>query len=184
MLFENGAFLAADTEITARALRLYLIGLPFAAIDLLLVYAFYARKDTFTPALIGIVSLAVYLGVALLLFERFGLFSLMLADSAKHFVHASISGWLLWRRLDGFGAQRLAVTGLKSALASLAMVALALLTLPALSGAIGSASIAHELLLVIVCALLYGGAFLLAAHWLKLQELAWLLKLLKQRTVG
>ena len=46
LLFENGAFLAADTEITAQALRLYLIGLPFAAIDLLLVYAFYARKDT------------------------------------------------------------------------------------------------------------------------------------------
>ena len=44
LLFENGAFLAADTEITAMALRLYLIGLPFAALDLLLVYAFYARR--------------------------------------------------------------------------------------------------------------------------------------------
>ena len=171
----------ADTEITAQALRLYLIGLPFAAIDLLLVYAFYARKDTFTPALIGIVSLAVYLGVALLLFERFGLFSLMLADSAKHFVHASISGWLLWRRLDGFGAQRLTVTGVKSALASLVMVAIALLTLPALTAAIGAASILHELLLVLISALLYGGAFLLAAHWLKLHELAWLIDLLRQR---
>ena len=107
LLFENGAFLAADTEITAQALRLYLIGLPFAAIDLLLVYAFYARKDTLTPALIGIVSLLSYMGVALLLFERYGLFSLMVADSVKHFVHAAISAVLLWRRLDGFGAQRL-----------------------------------------------------------------------------
>ena len=184
LLFENGAFLAADTAITAQALRLYLIGLPFAAIDLLLVYAFYARKDTFTPALIGIISLAVYLAVALLLFERFGLFSLMLADSAKHFVHASISGWLLWRRLDGFGAQRLTVTGVKSALASLIMLAIALITLPWLTSAIGAASIWHELLLVLSCAALYGGAFLLAAHWLKLQELSWLLKLLKQRTLG
>ncbi len=184
LLFENGAFLAADTAITAQALRLYLIGLPFAAIDLLLVYAFYARKDTFTPALIGIISLAVYLAVALLLFDRFGLFSLMLADSAKHFVHASISGWLLWRRLDGFGAQRLTVTGVKSALASLIMLAIALITLPWLTSAIGAASIWHELLLVLTCAALYGGAFLLAAHWLKLQELSWLLKLLKQRTLG
>ena len=50
LLFEHGAFVAADTEITANALRVYLIGLPFAAIDLLLVYAFYARKDTLTPA--------------------------------------------------------------------------------------------------------------------------------------
>ena len=184
LLFENGAFLAADTAVTAQALRLYLIGLPFAAIDLLLVYAFYARKDTFTPALIGIISLVVYLGVALLLFERLGLFSLMVADSAKHFVHASISGWLLWRRLEGFGAQRLTVTGMKSALASLAMAAVALLTLPGLSAAIGAASVLQELLLVVICATLYGGVFLLAAHWLKLQELAWLLKLLKQRAFG
>ena len=94
LLFEHGAFVAADTEITANALRLFLLGLPFAAIDLLLVYAFYARKDTLTPALIGVVSLVCYLAAALLLFERFGLYSLMIADSVKHLVHAAISGGL------------------------------------------------------------------------------------------
>ena len=181
LLFENGAFLAGDTEITAQALRLYLIGLPFAALDLLLVYAFYARKDTLTPALIGIVSLVAYLGVALLLFERYGLFSLMVADSVKHFVHASISGVLLWRRLQGFGRQRLLLTGAKSALASLCMAGLALLSLPMLQARIGSATILHELALVAVCALLYGGVFLLAARWLKLEELAWLMRLLRER---
>ncbi|MEO1165953.1 MAG: murein biosynthesis integral membrane protein MurJ, partial [Chloroflexota bacterium] len=61
LLFEGGAFTAIDTDITALALRLYLIGLPFAAIDLLLVYAFYARKDTFTPAMIGVFSHIVYI---------------------------------------------------------------------------------------------------------------------------
>lgn len=181
LLFENGAFVAADTEITSQALRLYLIGLPFAAIDLLLVYAFYARKDTLTPALIGIVSLVSYLGVALLLFERFGLFSLMVADSVKHFVHASISSLLLRRRLDGFGSQRLAITGFKSALASLIMAMIALVTLPRLMDVIGSTSVLHELLLVVICAVLYGGVFLLAARLLKLQELSWLLNLMRLR---
>ena len=181
LLFENGAFVAADTEITSQALRLYLIGLPFAAIDLLLVYAFYARKDTLTPALIGIVSLVSYLGVALLLFERFGLFSLMVADSVKHFVHASISSLLLRRRLDGFGSQRLAITGFKSALASLIMAMIALVTLPQLMDVIGSTSVLHELLLVVICAVLYGGVFLLAARLLKLQELSWLLNLMRLR---
>ena len=181
LLFENGAFLAADTEVTAQALRLYLIGLPFAAIDLLLVYAFYARKDTLTPALIGIVSLATYMGVALLLFERYGLFSLMVADSVKHLVHASISGVILWRRLDGLGTQRLRRTAFKSALASIVMAAIAHFTLPSITTWIGAASILHELLLVTVCALLYGGIFVLAARWLKLHELSWLLTLLRQR---
>ncbi len=184
LLFENGAFLAADTEITAMALRLYLIGLPFAAIDLLLVYAFYARKDTLTPALVGIVSLVCYLAAALLLFERFGLFSLMIADSVKHFTHASISGILLWRRLDGLGSQWLARTGLKAAIASLLMAGFALVSLPSLTQWIGAASIAREALLVGVCALLYGAVFLLAARMLKIQELSWLLKLLRERLVG
>ncbi len=181
LLFENGAFLAADTEITATALRLYLIGLPFAALDLLLVYAFYARKDTLTPALVGIVSLVCYLAAALMLFERFGLFSLMIADSVKHFVHASISAVLLWRRLDGFGNQRLARTGLKAALASLIMAGVAIATLPALSQWIGAESLLRELALVGICALLYGGVFLLAARILKIQELSWLLRLLRER---
>ncbi len=181
LLFENGAFLAADTEITATALRLYLIGLPFAALDLLLVYAFYARKDTLRPALVGIVSLVCYLGAALLLFERFGLFSLMIADSVKHIAHAAICGALLWRRLGGFGRQRLARTGLKSALASLMMALVALATLPALSQWIGGTSLPREIALVAVCALLYGGVFSLAARALKLDELAWLLKLLRER---
>ncbi len=181
LLFENGAFQAADTEITARALRLYLIGLPFAALDLLLVYAFYARKDTLTPALVGIVSLLCYLAAARLLFEEFGLFSLMIADSIKHFAHAAISALLLWRRLGGFGPQRLARTGLKSMLASLIMAGFALGTLPALSQWIGAESILRELALVGIGALLYGGLFLLAARLLKIEELSWLLKLLRQR---
>ena len=184
LLFENGAFLAADTANTAQALRLYLLGLPFAAVDLLLVYAFYARKDTLTPALIGIVSLVCYMGVALLLFERYGLYSLMIADSVKHGVHASISALLLWRRLDGFGAQRLWRTLLKSALASLIMAGIALATLPTLMELIGAASIINEMLLVAACALLYGGVFLLAARWLRLDELAWLFNLLRQRLGG
>jgi len=181
LLFENGAFLAADTEVTAQALRLYLIGLPFAALDLLLVYAFYARKDTLTPALVGIVSLIFYMGVALLLFERYGLFSLMIADSVKHFAHATISGVLLWRRMDGFGRQRLARTGIKSALSSLIMAVVALLTLPTLMELIGAGTVLQEALLVLLCALIYGGVFLTVARWLKLQELSWLVKLLRER---
>ncbi|MCA9915522.1 MAG: murein biosynthesis integral membrane protein MurJ, partial [Anaerolineae bacterium] len=107
LLFQGGEFTSADTLITVQALRYYLIGLPFAALDLRLVYAFYARKDTFTPALIGLFSHGVYIVTVLLLFERFSLYSLMLADSLKHIVHASISGVLLHRRLRGFGDQRL-----------------------------------------------------------------------------
>ena len=181
LLFENGAFLAGDTLVTSGALRWYLLGLPFAALDLLLVYAFYARKDTLTPALVGILCLALYVGAALLLFEPLGLYSLMLADSLKHAAHAIICGALLWRRLGGFGGQRLLATGGKALLASLVMAAAAAVSLPALQGWIGAETVLHEALLVVIAGLCYGGIFWLAARWLRLDELAWLWGLLRQR---
>lgn len=181
LLFEHGAFAAADTEITARALRLYLIGLPFAAIDLLLVYAFYARKDTLTPALIGLVSLAVYMLAALVLFDAYGLFSLMIADSLKHLVHTLIAGILLARRMGGFGSQRLTLTAVKTLTASLVMAAAAVVTLPLLTRWVGTASLLHEAVLVGIGAALYGGIFLLMARLLRIEELQWLMTLLRQR---
>ena len=184
LLFENGAFVAADTAITATALRLYLLGLPFAALDLLLVYAFYARQDTLTPALVGIFSLVCYMVALLLLFERYGLYSLMLADSVKHAAHATVCGILLWRRLGGFGGQGLLRTGIKALLASAVMAALATATLPTLSDWLGNASILHELLLVGLSTALYGGVFLLAARLLKLEEIGWLWRLLRERLAG
>lgn len=184
LLFEHGAFGAADTQVTAQALRLYLIGLPFAAVDLLLVYAFYARKDTLTPALVGVLSLLCYMGAALLLFDAFGLYSLMIADSLKHVAHATISAFLLWRRLAGFGGQRMARTVFKTALASAIMAGSALATLPALSAALGGRGIVGEALLVAAGALLYGGLFLVMARLLRLDELAWLWSLLRRRILA
>ncbi|MGB1287222.1 MAG: murein biosynthesis integral membrane protein MurJ [Aggregatilineales bacterium] len=181
LLFEHGAFTADMTDVTAQALRLYLFGLPFAAIDLLLVYAFYARKDTVTPALIGVFSLVVYMVIASAGLERFGLFSLMLADSAKHIVHAVISAVLLRRQLKGFGQQRLLITAFRTTIAAGVMVIIAMLTLPALTDIIGTQGILREALLVMVTGVLYGGIFIGLALLLKVEELLWLVQLIRQR---
>ncbi len=181
LLFEHGAFTAADTSITALALRLYLFGLPFAALDLLLVYAFYARQDTLTPALVGLLSLTVYMIVALALFSRFGLFSLMIADSVKHAVHALTSAYLLRQRLDGFGGQRLLLTIGKAGLAALAMAAAIALALPPLTRWLGARGALAELALVTISGALGVGIYLLLAARLRLEELRWLTGLVRQR---
>ncbi|MBP8002562.1 MAG: murein biosynthesis integral membrane protein MurJ [Chloroflexi bacterium] len=118
LLFQHGAFTPADTNITAEVLRIYLLGLPFAAVDQMLVFASYARKDTLRPAVVGVVSMVVYTAAALLLIRPLGLLSLMVADAVKHVVHTLLMLWLLrreWGELSG-----LAVTGtlLKSTLAA------------------------------------------------------------------
>jgi putative peptidoglycan lipid II flippase len=106
LLFEHGRFLPADTLITAQVLRVYLLGLTFAAVDQMLIYAAYARKDTRRPALVGVISLGVYLAIALLLLEPLGLLSLMAADAAKHMVHTALMMGVIYQHigsLRGFG---------------------------------------------------------------------------------
>lgn len=181
LLFQHGAFTAADTDVTVQALRLYLIGLPFAAIDLLLVYAFYARKDTLTPALVGVVSLLVYMATALLLLDTLGLFSLMVADSVKHIVHALLSAVLLWRRLDGLTGQRLVGSFLRTSLAAGGMGLAGWLALPALMSLIGTHGLLREMLLVLASGGLCALVFAALAALLRIEELRWLLGLLRRR---
>ncbi|MBL8152922.1 MAG: murein biosynthesis integral membrane protein MurJ [Anaerolineae bacterium] len=181
LLFQHGAFNAHDTAMTVMALRLYLIGLPFAALDLLLVYAFYARQDTLTPALIGVLSLGVYMAVAVLLFPRAGLFSLMIADSVKFVVHALVSAGLLRRRMGGFGDQRLLLTIGKSLLAAGAMGAVAWIITPLLTTWIGTASLIREVLLVLLAGGISTAIFLGIAALLRIDELRWLGAMLRRR---
>jgi len=181
LLFEHGAFTATDTAITTQALHLYLFGLPFAAIDLLLVYAFYARQDTLTPALIGVISLAVYTVVALLLQDSVGLYSLMIADSVKHIVHATLSAALLWIRLEGLGGQALLLTLLKTSAASVVM-GLATWAAVTLSAQILPAPTLLNEIMIVALALGVGALAYLGLAWaLRIDEMRWLMQLIRKR---
>ncbi len=181
LLFEHGLFTARDTALTGLALRLYLFGLPFAAVDLLLVYAFYARQDTLTPAVIGLVSLIAYMVVALVLLPQYGVFSLMIADSVKHLLHAGMSAYILRRRLGGFGEQRLLITLAKTTLAAGAMgIAARVALLPVMSFTRTDGTlreIALVLILGVISAAVYGGL----AYLLRIDELRWLIALVRRR---
>jgi putative peptidoglycan lipid II flippase len=132
LVFEHGKFTAYDTLWTVRALRYYLIGLVFATVDWPLNYAFYARQDTLTPALVGVLSVGVYLAVALSLLQPLGMLGLVLADSAKHFSHALTMLYLTWRRAGSLAGLGLGQAALKALLAAGVMAGLMAL---ALSGA-------------------------------------------------
>ncbi len=124
LIFEHGAFTAYDTAWTTLALRCYLLGLVFAAVDWPLNYAFYARQDTLTPASVGVLSVFVYLMVALSLMKPLGMIGLVLADSAKHTAHALTMLVLLHRRVGSLRGHGAGATTFKAVLASAIMGAL------------------------------------------------------------
>jgi putative peptidoglycan lipid II flippase len=133
LLYERGKFTPDDTLQTALVLQLFLLGLSFAAIDQMLIFAFYARKDTFTPSMVGVISVVVYLVAAILLRGPLGLFSLMIADSLKQMTHALVTGFLLSRRLGGFERTSLTPTLIKCLAASALTGGIAALALSLLS---------------------------------------------------
>lgn len=120
LAFEHGGFSSQSTTLTSNVLKLYLVGLPFAAVDQLLIFAFYARKNTLAPALVGVLSVIVYLAVAQCLIGPLGLYSLMIADSVKHMVHAGVMAFLMNKNLGGI-RDNIGATTLKTVLTSAVM---------------------------------------------------------------
>jgi putative peptidoglycan lipid II flippase len=183
LLLEHGDFLPHDTAITSRALQLYLLGLPFAAVDLLLVFSFYARQDTLTPSLIGIGTIVLNLATALLLMPAIGLFSLMIADSVKQLAHALISWVILRRRLGNLAEHGVSKALGKALLASLVM---GLVTYGALWGirtALSGDNLIIEGLVVGVPALLGAAVYLSLITHLRVEEINLLWQALR-RLVG
>ncbi|MEO7912168.1 MAG: murein biosynthesis integral membrane protein MurJ [Roseiflexaceae bacterium] len=121
-LFQHGNFTAADTDTTARALLLYLPGLPAAALDQMLLFAFYAHKRTLAPNLVQGAAVGIYALTALSLLRgaNLGLSALILGNSAQWVGHALIL-LLLSRGLVHLRGLRLGEAFWKSVLASLAM---------------------------------------------------------------
>ncbi|HET6262856.1 MAG TPA: lipid II flippase MurJ, partial [Chloroflexia bacterium] len=113
-----------DQALVVLALLFYIPGLPFSAIDQVLIIAFYARKNTLTPVLIGIAAAGVYLAVAFATVDTMGMTGLVLANSAQLTFHAIVTGLLLWRALrseGGLGGHGIAEVAFKALGASVLM---------------------------------------------------------------
>ncbi len=79
------------------ALLIYLPGTLFAAFDQALIFAYYARKNTKTPQLVGVAAVGVYFLFALTLVGRFNMAGLVAANSAQFIFHAIVMVVLLRR---------------------------------------------------------------------------------------
>jgi putative peptidoglycan lipid II flippase len=167
LLFKHGAFDAADQSLTVLALSIYVIGLPFSAVDQVLLFAFYARKNTFTPAMIGIAQFAVYLAIAYSTYQTWGMAGLVLANSAQLAFHAIVTAVFLLRAMRSAGGLRgygIGATALKAGAASLALGIVSFVTWWLLAGVLQNENLLTDTLLLGIPALM-GGALYATLVW-------------------
>ncbi len=167
LLFQHHKYTFQNSLLTAIALQNYAYQLPFIAIDQLLLSAFYARKNTITPVIVGVVSFAGYLAVALPFWQTIGMPALAFANTVQNSLHPIILLVLL-RMAIGPIRIRETIPVLIKILAATAVMVVVLWGMQVLLAHIALFSLNHllgQLLTVIVAgglaAIVYIGAVLL-----------------------
>ena len=188
LLYEHGAFTPADTQAVTLMLWLYLIGLIFAGIDQPLVFAFYARKDTLTPAVVGLIcNVGIYLAVALIPPALYGrplqVTDLAIANSVQWMSHALIMLFLTRLRLGGLGGFGLwSLTG-KAVAGSLVMAAIAYATITTLNAVLGESTVLREGIGVIGAAVAGFGVYLGIMVLWKVPEVGMMWRIVMMRRI-
>jgi len=98
VLFQRGAFHAADAAASAATLIAYSFGLPAFVLLKSLIPGFHARQDTVTPVRIALVAVAVNITLKLVLMAPLAQVGLALATSASAWVNAGLLAWALRQR--------------------------------------------------------------------------------------
>ena len=121
LVFQHGKYHPQATAAAASALVGYAIQIPFVGIDQLLIFSFYARKNTVTPMLIGVVGVCIYVVSAWFLLPALHIFGLALANTLQNSLHGLILLGLLIAAIGPLGGRGLVSGVSKSLVAGAAM---------------------------------------------------------------
>jgi putative peptidoglycan lipid II flippase len=181
ILFEHGVFGGQTTRLTASALLYYGIGLwAFSAVRIL-IYTFYALKDTRTPVTAAIVAIAANIALGVILMGPMKHNGLALALSLASMLHLALLCKALRKKMGALGWRRIvrsaACSCLCTAVMGVAVWCLARWLIP------GEGTGTLKLLMDLVICITAGVAvFIVAATAVKAPELYSLKQLLMQRT--
>ncbi|MFL5759218.1 MAG: murein biosynthesis integral membrane protein MurJ [Thermomicrobiales bacterium] len=176
LLFHHGATGGTGAHLIVVALLGYLPGTLCAAYDQILIFGFYARQNTRTPVIVGIIATCVYFAIALTFVNSLGMLGLVFANSAQFAAHVAIMIWLWRRSMTGFGNGRLwrvmrvcFASGIGMALLALGSWLLLAAGLPESGN--GPIKLLRELALVGVPAAVGAGAYIFALHRFDIDEI-------------
>jgi putative peptidoglycan lipid II flippase len=125
LVYQGGAFHAADTRETAASLACYSAGLAGYALIKILAPAFYALDDARTPMLVSVASMVVNVALSWTLVTQAGMGhpGLALSISVAALLGAAALFELLRRRIGGLDGRRIASSAMRILAASALMAA-------------------------------------------------------------
>ncbi len=180
LLFEHGETGPEASKLIVAALLLYLPGHLLAGYDQVLIFSFYARKNTLLPVTIGILASASYLIVALGLFDRYQMRGLVFANTFQFAVHTLLMLWFGRRLLGRSGAGEVGNALARAGIASLVMGAVVWAVWRMVARAAGESGIA-EAIAVIAPGAAGVAVYLVVARVLRIDELDQFLGIVRQR---
>ena len=128
LLFQNNTFSANSTSMVVWALNWYILGLIAHTAVEIITRAFYALKDTYTPMLIGGLSMIINVILSITLSQLFSQNNwyphggLALANTIATYIEMSILIWIIQSKLDGIGIVKLLKSMLKTTLGTVVMI--------------------------------------------------------------
>jgi putative peptidoglycan lipid II flippase len=108
VLYQRGAFDAAQTQAVAITLAALSAGLVFNGLSLLLIRSFFALRQTWVPTIVSLATLSTNVVVALATYRTWGVAGIAVATSVANLLGTAVLYELLRRRVGGLGTRRTA----------------------------------------------------------------------------
>lgn len=186
LLFGYGHFTDADAIATAQIVQIYALTLILSSTSRVMTPAFYAIKDTVTPALLSVVTLVLHVLMAPVLMQEFGLNGLVLSTLASSFLNILTLSFIYQQKIAKWPLAILGSFLAKIFLSASAVVMFLLSYKPVF--AFLQKQLTFELsafLLNLICLTAYGALavaiYLRVSSWLNVEEAQFFIAQLKKR---
>lgn len=184
LLFNHGKTTLEGARLIRVALVGYAIGLPFIAWDQLLLFAFYARKNTRTPVIVGAISVGVLLGCSFALILPFGVLGLVIANTMQFAFHAVVMFVIAKRRIVAFDSNDLLRTIIRTGLAAVVMTIAVLGTLLVVRNALPGSGLTAETVRVVAPVAVGAAVYAVGVWLLRIPEARYFVDIVRARLPG
>jgi putative peptidoglycan lipid II flippase len=183
LLFQRGVFDYGATEMTARALFFYCVGLWAIAGARTVAPAFYSLQDTRTPLKIGLFCLGANVVFIAILIHPLKHGGLALATSLSSTLNLILLFWKLNSKIGKIDMRKNIKSLLRDVFCSLPMGVAAYL-ICSVGNWSTTGNIWEKVLLLLIGIVIGLGIYLGCSYWVKSEEMLFLLKMIRRRRKG